>query len=631
MAGRRAPRLPVYSAYFPGDLDILSIHPESPRVDALVLYKSRPARVCALTEKIEIEVEGGQIKRVRSKDIVPLHPGPLRRLADLNAGAGNVEEAWELLAGETATLAELAELIHGEFTPASAWASWQLVMEGLLFEGEPQAIRARDADIVAREREQREAKMRAARDWEDFIARLEQRALLPEDSERLAEVERLAYQQSEQSRILRHFEIPELPSRAHAFLLRVGHWRPLHNPHPQRFKVALDTPDLPMPTLIDEPRRDLSALPAFAIDDEGNQDPDDAIAIDGERIWVHIADVAALVAPGSALDVEARARGATLYLPEGTVGMLPQAATDMLGMGLSEVSPALSIGFECASDGELKAIDICPSWVRVERLSYAEAEGVLAQGPLAALNQAAERFRARRAANGATRIDLPEVNVRLRDGAVSIEPIARLGARELVMDAMLMAGEAAARFCQMQEIAIPYAQQPAPERLEPPATLAGMYACRRAFKPSRTSIEPGAHFGLGLPIYARATSPLRRYADLLLHQQVRAHLRGAPLLDAAEVTARASQAEVAAAAVRKTERASNQHWKLVYLHANPGWRGRGVVVGIEERRVLVLIPELAFEARLRARQDLSLDAELELMLADVDLPELEARFRLIGG
>ena len=72
------------------------------RTDSLVLYKIRPARVLALGEKIEIELEGGQIKRVRPKDVVPLHPGPLRSLRELTPCEGQLDEAWELLSGAVA-------------------------------------------------------------------------------------------------------------------------------------------------------------------------------------------------------------------------------------------------------------------------------------------------------------------------------------------------------------------------------------------------------------------------------------------------------------------------------------------------------------------------------------------------
>jgi exoribonuclease II len=107
--------------------------------------------------------------------------------------------------------------------------------------------------------------------------------------------------------------------------------------------VPSEDPELPVPALPEEERLDLTGLPAYAIDDQGNQDPDDALSLDGDRLWVHVADVAALVHPAGEIEREARARGSNLYAPEGIVNMLPAAITEGLGLGLHEVSPALSI------------------------------------------------------------------------------------------------------------------------------------------------------------------------------------------------------------------------------------------------------------------------------------------------
>jgi exoribonuclease-2 len=345
---------------------------------------------------------------------------------------------------------------------------------------------------------------------------------------------------------------------------------------------------------------------------------------------VHVADVAALVAPDDAPDREARARGANLYLPEGIVNMLPAAVTERLGLGLQEVSPALSFGMRLADDGTLADIDIRATLIRAQRLTYAEAETRLADAPFAALNTAAERYRARRVASGAAGIDLPEVSVRIQDGEIRIRPIDRHGSRAMVTDLMLMAGEAAARWCSERGLAIPYATQPPPESIQQPAGMAAMYAYRRRFKPSRTTIEPTPHFGLGLDAYARATSPLRRYADLLVHQQIRAALAGREPLNAEQVSARAGEADQGGIAVRRAERQSNQHWKLVYLIRHQGWQGEGVVVELGERKDTVLIPSLAMETRLRAKQDLTLDQRVHLGIAEVDLYDLDARFRVLG-
>jgi len=611
----------------------LPSHQANPRPDSLVLYKVHPARVLQVADKIEIEIDGGQTKRVRPKDILLLHPGPLRSLGELTPCEGQLDEAWELLEGAETDLKELAELVYGDFTPAAAWAAWQLLAEGLYFEGDLGAIRPRAAEVIARERAEREAKARAEADWAALLERLRAGRFLPEDRSRLAEVERLAWGQAEHSRILDALDLPQTPAGAHRFLVRIGFWAPEHNPHPARFGVALTDPDLPVPPLPDpaaDPQRlDLTHLAAFAIDDEGNQDPDDAISLDGERVWVHVADVAGLVEPDSGLDQEARARGANLYLPEGTINMLPAAITEQLGLGLQEVSPALSFGLRCDEAGELSEIEIQPSLIRATRLSYAEAETRLHESELGALAAVAERYRRRRTANGAAQLDLPEVSVRLQNGEVLIRPLDRLGSREVVTDLMLMAGEAAARYCQERAIPIPYATQPTPERIAHPEGMAAMFAYRRLFRPTRTGVAPDHHFGLGLAMYTRATSPLRRYADLLVHQQLRAHLRGAAPLSTEQISARIGEADQGAVLVRRAERQSNQHWKLVHLMRSPRWQGEAVVVDLGERKVDVIIPELALEARIRARQDLTLDQRLRLGVADVDLPELEAHFRVL--
>ena len=602
----------------------------TPAAGSLVLYKVYPALVKAVSDKVEIQLQDGSVKRVRPKDVALLHPGPVRDFGQLQGAEGDLAEAWELLAGGQTTLGELTELAFGAFTPAAAWTAWQWVAEGLYFSGPPEAILVRSVEAVAADRAQREAKENAERAWGDFMARLQRKAILDEDHERLQEVERLALLRSERSRILQALNIQEKPEYAHRLLVELGYWTAEHNPYPARFGLPAGNPQLEIPELPEEPRLDLTHLAAFAIDDECSQDPDDAISLDGERIWVHVADVAALAPPDSPLDLEARGRAANLYLPEGIVHMLPPALTERLGLGLHDISPALSIGFRLDEDGAVQDVEVHRSRIRVTRHSYLAADGMMTQPPFADLYERAKRFQQRRLANGAATIDLPEVSVRLRDGQVVIHPTERLGSREMVTELMLMAGAGVAEYCRERAIPIPYASQSPPDGSLKGQGMAEMYAFRRLMKPSQSKTLEEPHAGLGLSLYTRATSPLRRYLDLVTHQQLRAHLRGETPLTREQVAERIGASEATSGAVRKAERFSNQHWKLIYLQRNPGWRGRGVVVDVDDnKKATLLIQELAMEVRQRLKNDLPLNTEVRLAAREVELPELSVRFRIL--
>ena len=600
------------------------------RPDSFVLYKNRPARVISVSDKkIDVQTESDGTLSLRPKDVTLLHPGPLRHLQDLKPPAGEVTAAWELLAGETTTLPELAELAYDTYTPSTAWAVWQLLTEGLYFSGTPDAVVVHTPEIVAGIQAQREAKAAEERAWQAFLERTQAGQFAPEDGRYLSDVVALALAQREQSRVLRALNREQTPQNAHALLLTTGYWAPTVNPYPQRLGVAITQPDALLPALPDEARCDLTHLVTLAIDDEGSRDPDDAISWDQGRLWVHIADVAALIPPASPADEEAQARGANLYLPEGTIHMLPAAATDALGLGLNPISPALSFGLDVNAAGEIATVEIMPSWVRVTRLTYAEAEERLEETPFQELYQLAQTFMARRRANGAVELEFPEVKIRVEDDQVIIRRLPPLRSRALVREAMLMTGEAVACYAQAQGFAVPFSVQEISEDAAgiTATTLAEMFALRRFFRPGQSKTTPGRHAGLGLDLYVQATSPLRRYTDLLVHQQLRAHLRGEAVLDPQTVMERVAVAGDSMRLIRQTERISNTHWKLVYLLQHPNWQGEGIVMEKTGARSLLLIPDLDLETELYGRQELSLDEAVQLTLSEVDLPGLVSRFR----
>jgi exoribonuclease-2 len=602
------------------------------RQGSLVLYKNRPARVARTGDKIEIELEGGERLRVRPKDIALLHPGPMESLGELSPQRGEMATAWELLTGSTTTLRELAELTYGSYTPATAWAAWELVADGLHFRGTPDQIAVRSAEEVTEAQAAREEQAARRQAWEDFLERARAGQTIAEDSRYLIEVEQVALSKSSKSRALRELGRAESPENAHALLLDLGYWDHTVVPYAQQLGLDTSPPGVELPELPEETRADLTHLPAFAIDDEGNQDPDDALSLEGDRLWVHVADVAALVPPDSPADLEARARGATLYLPDVRALMLPPQAIQRLGLGLAEVSPALSFGIDLGSDGDFLGLEVVPSWVRVTRLSYAEADTRLGEAPFQDLLRIAQTRQMRREKRGAININLPEVKIWVDDGQVMIRPLEGSKSRDIVLEAMLMAGEATAHFALERDVPFPFTTQDPPDRDERPldGDMAGMYALRRFLKPSGYTGVPAPHTGLGLEIYAQVTSPLRRYLDLVAHQQLRAHLSGESPLEAQVLLERVGAAAAVSQDVRRAERLARRHWTLVYLIQNPGWRGEGVVVDVRDRRATLLIPELDLEARVHLRQVTPLNSLLPVAVKGVNLAELEAYFTVVG-
>lgn len=600
-------------------------------VGALVLYKGHPALIKQAGRKLDIALANGELVSVRPKDVVVLHPGPVTSLNNLNAANGEPLVAWELMQGQTTDLATLADLIFGEFTPASAWATWLLVEDGLLFRGTPVAIEANDAATRNALHARREARAADEAAWAAFEQRLAQHEYAAQDTHYLAEVEEVALGRRERSRVLEQLGLGQTAEAAHALLLDVGYWGDGTNPYPARAGVAVTEPMQPLLSLRDEPRLDLTHMVALAIDDADSTDPDDAISFHDGWLWVHVADAAALVAPDDAADIEARARGANLYLPEGTVHMLPREATAQLGLGLNDVSPALSFGLLLNESLEVETLRIELSLIRARRLTYDNALAVLEEEPLASLAALAARLRARRLARGAVEIDLPEVQVRVgEDGIVRINPLPSLPSRDIVLEAMLVAGEAISRYAIANYIPLPFTVQDPPFEFDPDlAGPAGMFARRRSMQRSRQQSTPGHHAGLGLEVYVQVTSPLRRYLDLVVHQQLRAHLRGQPLLDDKGILQGIGASSEPAAATRFVERQSNSHWTCVYLRQHPQWRGEGVVVDERNGLCTVLIPELATETTLRLGNGTTLNKVLSLELSSVNLPQRSATFRLV--
>ena len=591
---------------------------------ALALYHGRAAAVEAPDhDKWEIRVEGGERKRVREKDLAFLHPGPVR--GELPPPPPSLRPDWselvELVGDDVLDFREFLQLAYNEDTPAAAFAASRILAEGVFFEGSPAGgVRATPAEKREALLAAAQAKNAAAAEREALLERIRSGRILDTDRPALREAENVALGRAASSRLLRDLGIEAAPEPAHELLLRLGVWKESFDPWAARLDIDLGGVEGELLPEEADPaeRRDLAGLAAYAIDDEGSDDPDDAISFDDGLLWVHVADPAAGVAEDSELDAAARERGCTSYLPEGVFPMLPAEATARFGLGLRESSPALSFALRIGDSGEVELAGLHLSRLRVDRLTYAQAAERSGEKDFAAMREALERFRVRRAADGACFIRLPEVKWRLAaDGSVSCSPCPITPERELVANAMMAAGHAAAKFAVERGFPLPFVRQPEPE--EPPPegeTAAAMFARRRAMSSGSVDSRPGRHAGMGLEPYARVTSPLRRYCDLLAHWQLRRILAGGEAMTMEEIDRRLAVSEAAAATRRKLEKYAADYCVALYFRQHPDWKGEGIVVDRQGERYTILVPELAYEYKCRLRMNFALDQRVLLTMRD---------------
>ncbi len=285
-------------------------------------------------------------------------------------------------------------------------------------------------------------------------------------------------------------------------------------------------------------REDLTALHAVAVDDAETTEVDDAISLretpDGVEVLVHIADAAALVPVGSPLDKDAAGRISSLYMPESAVSMLPRPLVARLSLEEGVAREALTGAFRIDGNGRVAASRFFRSVVRItRRLTYEQT----AEAPVLApteeasrrLVSVAERLRAARREAGAVLVSLESLKVTAEGGVPRLAVRHQATPGDLVVaELMVLFNRESARALAAADVPAFYRTQDPPRDPEPSADdpLYPIRA-RRRFAPSSVSIEPGRHAGVGADQYLQATSPIRRFADLVNQRQVAAVATGA--------------------------------------------------------------------------------------------------------
>lgn len=611
----------------------------------LVLYKNQPAIVTGTdTDKIEIQCSSGESKKVRDKDILFLHNGPvkdLKKILSLPVPEGNIAEAIDFFEGETPSFVELTELVWGSYSAETAWVLWKTIAESPWFicttPTEPILLRNKDeAETLIRKSK---AKQEEASEKGNFQERLKQMLAtgngikMPEDGKYLQDVEALALGKTDKSKTLKEAGIAETPQAAHRVLLKTEYWEAEHNPWPARFGHTLHSSSVPVDAPDDsDERMDLTHIISYAIDNEWSADPDDAVCFDGEKLWVHIADPSSTVTPDSAADKDARSRGSTLYIPEGASRMLADNTLEYYALGLKTVSRALSFALTLTATGAVGDVSIHKTRIKVERLTYKQATERCAEKELAPLFAIAERNIERRMEAGAVAISLPEVHITVTqenngEKNISITPIVSEKAADMVREMMLLAGEGAARFAFKHTIPFQYVSQETPDiPKELPTGLAGEYRKRRAMKSRKVGTIPSDHAGLGLGMYSQVTSPLRRYGDLIAHQQIHLFLDKKPVMNTEDMLLKIAEGDTASRDCTQAERKTNLHWILVYLQKKTDWTGDAVVVEKNGSLATILIPELGQEAKIHLASDVDLNTTIRVRAGNINIPELTVSY-----
>ena len=388
----------------------------------------------------------------------------------------------------------------------------------------------------------------------------------------------------------------------------------------EHFPRGAGFPDLPAVTVPGD--LPLAEVQAYSIDDAETTEIDDAYSLQDlpggiRRLGIHIAAPALGITPDTPLDALARERLSTVYFPGGKITMLPDAVVAAYTLAAGRVCPALSIYFDIAGD-----FSILSHESRVERIHIADnlrhdalepvfnavalSTGVIdhSQGiALAWLWQFSGCRLIARKGDAPRNGDRPEFVFRIDDGGrVSISqrqrgtPIDQVVAELMILANSTWAGELRA------------AGQSALFRVQSGGKV-------------RTSTSAGPHDGLGVAQYMWASSPLRRYSDLLNQRQLIAWVRGEPPVYEAQDTALLAAMrdfEAAYDVYGDYQRTMERYWSLRWLLQEQSTTVAAIVL----RENLVRLESLPITQRVPSLSGAIPGARVELAVGAVDLLEL---------
>ena len=552
-----------------------------------------------------ISIAGDRVVVVHQKTSEEGFPGFARELSEKIQNRQvemDVELLWDSLGGNQRefTSAELATLFFSESSPEAVSAVFRsLSADTLYFRRKGTQFLPRTADQVGNERTRRDRQLEHEQvrgTLVESLNRLLHSKVIEVTPELAALIDRIQNWMRQSNGDPAGTLLEELagPGRAreaaYDILRRAGRVDPREDRFlvmagiQEAFPAAVESAaSALLPQHHESTRIDYRDYPALTIDDDDTLEVDDAITMKQEgntiTVGIHIADVSAFVAKGDVLDLEAATRSSTIYLPANRVRMLPdRLSTDLASLRQGEDRPAFTVEVQFERSGNQFSqlgYRLILSTVRVNRrLSYDTADELIRNGDsdLTILHSLALQLQQERASRGAITIRRPEFQIHVDDSGIHVGKLdPNSPSRLLVSELMILSNGLAADFASIHNVPVIYRTQESRDASAPTDTTASMdpiafEKLRKTFKRSRLSLTPGTHSGLGLSAYTQASSPIRRYADLVTQQQFTAFLKGRPFpYDREELLKILANAETTEQEVRAIEDRSTNYWILEYL------------------------------------------------------------------
>jgi exoribonuclease-2 len=336
---------------------------------------------------------------------------------------------------------------------------------------------------------------------------------------------------------------------------------------------------------VSQSRSEPEDLRLISIDSPSTRDIDDAFALrpapgGGVQLTLALACPALGWAFGSDLDRAVAHRASSVYLPEGTAHMLPEAlGTDLFSLIQDQDRPALLLDITLDPDGQVRETGIRFGWVRLQQnMSYEKVEELLEAGhdehSLRTALDLATGLRERRIEAGAVILEQNDPSITLEPEADDVRihlapPKTHPKAQLVVSEFMILANSVVADWAQSQSIPLIHRTQ----NIALPPRNAGVwedpvdiFRIFRDMSSSRLDVTPKAHASLGLKRYAPVTSPLRRYVDFLNLAQLTSVARTSqPRFSEDQLEAMLPHLSARSQAVSQIQRSRLRYWKLLYL------------------------------------------------------------------